>query len=91
MAGLSSNVMNMKFMQRAHEKSQKKETEAEIKKVKDSSEWVLPNRALIQRNLKNAVKVETVGYGSIASMTSQDNEEEPEEDITTPEPELKVC
>lgn len=91
MAGLSSNVMNMKFMQRAQEKNLKKEKDAEIKKVKDSSEWVLPNRAAVQRNLKSTVKVQTVGYGSIASMASQDSDEEPEEETTPPKSEVKVC
>lgn len=94
MAGLSSNVMNMKFMQKAHQKDQKKAEEVEAKKVKDSSEWVLPNRAAVQRNVKNAVKVQTVGYGSIASMTSQENDEENEEkeDVEQPAAEgSKVC
>lgn len=87
MAGLSSNVMNMKFMQRAQEKTQKTEKEAEAKKVKDSSEWVLPNRESLQKKLKSAVKVQTVGYGSIASMTSPDDESDDKE----PTPEPKVC
>lgn len=80
MAGLSSNVMNMKFMQKAQQRDQKRDEEAKAKKVKDSSEWVLPNRAAVQRNVKNAVKVQTVGYGSIASMTSHDDDENEKKD-----------
>ncbi|SGZ46325.1 CIC11C00000001327 [Sungouiella intermedia] len=91
MAGLSSNVMNMKFMQKAQERDQKRAQEVEIKKVKDSSEWVLPNRAAVQRNVKSAIKVQSVGYGSIASMTApQDDSETEKEEL--PKPEVsKVC
>lgn len=77
MAGLSSNVMNMKFMQRAQENKKKVEKEAEQKKVKDSSEWVLPNKLTLQKKLKSAVEVQTVGYGSIASMNSAEEKKEP--------------
>lgn len=81
MAGLSSNVMNMKFMQKAQQRDQKKAEEVEAKKVKDSSEWVLPNRAAVQRNIKSAVKVQTIGYGSIASITTSKDDEKIEKDV----------
>lgn len=88
--GLSSNVLNMKFMQRALDKTKEKEKEAEVKKIRDASEWILPNRSLVQKNLKAAVRVQAVGYGSIASLTKEsDDEEEIEE---KPEPEkVEVC
>lgn len=87
MAGLSNNVLNMKFMQRALEKNKKVEKEKEIKKIRDSSEWVLPNRSSVQKHLKTAVNVQTVGYGSIASLTA---ESEDEAEVAAPETE-KVC
>lgn len=94
MAGLSSNVMNMKFMQKAQQRDKKKEEEVQAKKVKDSSEWVLPNRAAVQKNVKSAVKVQTIGYGSIASMTTNKDDEkiEKDDDNELPKSESsKVC
>lgn len=85
MAGLSSNVLNMKFMQKAQAKKDKQAEEEVIKKVKDSSEWVLPNKTSVERNLKPAMKVQTVGYGSIASLTRDDvaEKKQPEAELQT--------
>lgn len=76
MAGLSSNVLNMKFMQKANQKAEDQKKEKQIKKVKDTSEWVLPNRSIVQQRMKPAVLVQTVGYGSIANILKKNNEEE---------------
>lgn len=76
MAGLSSNVMNMKFMQKAQKKAEDLKKDNQVKKVKDTSEWVLPNRSIVQQKIKPAVLVQTVGYGSIANLMTKKNDEE---------------
>lgn len=86
MAGLSSNVMNMKFMQRALDKRKEKQKEDELKKVKDASEWLLPQKSSLQMNLKTAPKVKAVGYGSIAALTSSNNEQSTSDEVVE-----KVC
>ncbi|KAM9904285.1 hypothetical protein OXX79_002848 [Metschnikowia pulcherrima] len=86
--GLSSNVMNMKFMQKASDKT-KPEEQPEGKKVKDVSEWSLPSGS-IKPKIKPTVTINSVGYGSIASLTAQDEESDSEETSkpkTTPLPE----
>lgn len=93
MAGLSSNVMNMKFMQRAQTKKNEKKNEDAIRKVKDSSEWVLPNKTSLQAKTKPAVQVQTVGYGSIATLMTK-KEEIKEDDKSNNEASnelIKVC
>lgn len=93
MAGLSSNVMNMKFMQRAQTKKNEKKNEDAIRKVKDSSEWVLPNKTSLQAKTKPAVQVQTVGYGSIATLMTK-KEEIKEDDKSNDESSnelIKVC
>lgn len=87
MAGLSSNVMNMKFMQNAKDKKKGEEQQPEVKKVKDVSEWLLPNGS-IKHKLKPAVTIRTVGYGSIASLTA--NEKESESGEENPQPKLNT-
>lgn len=90
--GLSSNVMNMKFMQKALDKT-KFEEQPEGKKVKDVSEWLLPSGS-IKPKIKPTVTINSVGYGSIASLTAQDEESDSEETSkpkTTPLPEQSVC
>lgn len=97
MAGLSSNVMNMKFMQKAHNKTEEQKKETQIKKVKDSSEWILPNRSIVQQKIKPLVLVQTVGYGSIANIMVKKNIKDEEEEKMakthdeSPKPPLKVC
>ncbi|GEQ72146.1 hypothetical protein JCM33374_g5832 [Metschnikowia sp. JCM 33374] len=93
MAGLSSNVMNMKFMQKAQDKYKPEDKQPEAKKVKDVSEWSLP-RGAIKQNLKPAVTIKTVGYGSIASLTAKEEESDSDEAIkheTIPSSEKLVC
>ncbi|QFZ28413.1 putative ATP-dependent permease [Clavispora lusitaniae] len=99
MAGLSSNVMNMKFMQRAQTKKNEKKNEDAIRKVKDSSEWVLPNKTSLQAKTKPAVQVQTVGYGSIATLMTKkeeikedgkSNDEVSNESIKDPKKEAEV-
>lgn len=74
MAGLSQNVLNMKFMKGSDAKASPANQPATYKKVKDPSEWFLPNRGQVQQRIKKAVKVNSVGYGSIASMTTEESE-----------------
>ncbi|KAF3991878.1 hypothetical protein FT663_01990 [Candidozyma haemuli var. vulneris] len=88
MAGLSQNVLNMKFMKGADNKGTEPAQPATYKKVKDSSEWFLPNRGQVQQKMKSAVKVNTVGYGSIASIAAE-QEPEVEEKPSKKEPEPK--
>lgn len=66
MSGLSSRVMNMKFMQ----KDGSEKTEEVTKKVIDSSEWKLPNATAIISRAKVGNTIETVGYSSINSFAS---------------------
>lgn len=98
--GLSNNVMNMKFMQKAQDRKKDDVPKPEGKKVKDTSEWSLPAGAF--KHVKPAVAVRTVGYGSIASLTAEDKESD-EEGSSVPEtqpvpasvpaakPEINVC
>lgn len=70
---LSKNVMNMKFMQTSLKRQEVKE---ETRKIKDDSEWTLPNHALIRQSLKPTVLVKSVGYGSIAMAKQEDDKQE---------------
>ncbi|KAK6197916.1 uncharacterized protein RJT21DRAFT_53369 [Scheffersomyces amazonensis] len=77
MSSLSNRVMNMKFMQKT-EGSERKEgvEEGEVKKVKDSSEWVNPNTAELIRKFKTRhgnSNVHSIGYGSINSFNNSNN------------------
>ncbi|OBA21712.1 hypothetical protein METBIDRAFT_32181 [Metschnikowia bicuspidata var. bicuspidata NRRL YB-4993] len=71
--GLSSNVMNMKFMQKAQNSKKNDLHELETKKIRDLSEWLLPS-GTVKPKIKPAVTVRTVGYGSIASLTAKEND-----------------
>lgn len=75
MAGLSSNVMNMKFMQKADNRNPTTQEPLAVKKVRDSSEWFLPNRQELRKKLHPTVKVSTMGYGSIANLRSEKEQE----------------
>lgn len=83
---LSKNVMNMKFMQTALSRAEVKETTT---KVKDKSEWFLPNTRNVRNLLKPTIQVKSVGYGSIAQIES-DALEESEEESTTAEKEKET-
>lgn len=65
--------MNMKFMQKSLKRQEIKE---EIRKIKDDSEWALPNHALIRQSLKPTLLVKSVGYGSIAMAKLEDEKQE---------------
>ncbi|OVF11053.1 hypothetical protein A9F13_01g05060 [Clavispora lusitaniae] len=89
----------MKFMQRAQTKKNEKKNEDAIRKVKDSSEWVLPNKTSLQAKTKPAVQVQTVGYGSIATLMTKkeeikeddkSNDESSNESIKDPKKEAEV-
>lgn len=96
MAGLSSNVMNMKFMQKAQKSAESQNKENEVKKVKDNSEWALSDRSTIHQKIKPTILVLTVGYGSIADIMIKKNNTQENEEITKkseetrPKPPLKV-
>lgn len=66
MSGLSNRVMNMKFMQKSDEKTPEKDPDTQ-KKVKDASEWVLPNSHLLKAKAKPISNVKSIGYASINS------------------------
>lgn len=89
MAGLSSNVMNMKFMQKAENRNPAKTEEAPVRKVRDSSEWALPNKQELKQKIHPQVKVSTMGYGSIASLKSQQTLESSDEEDPESKPESK--
>ncbi|ODV78182.1 uncharacterized protein CANTADRAFT_32772, partial [Suhomyces tanzawaensis NRRL Y-17324] len=65
MSGLSSRVMNMKFMKKADAVDSQNKEEEHKKKIKDMSEWVLPYLKTMIAKMQNVNNIETVGYGSI--------------------------
>lgn len=77
---LSKNVMNMKFMQKSLNRTEPKE---KVSKVKDTSEWSLPNTSNFRNLLKPTILVKSVGYGSIAQMESAEQEQSEEESTPT--------
>lgn len=88
MSGLSSRVMTMKFMQKADSVKEQEETN----KVKDTSEWVLPNAALLVKkaNKKKNNISESVGYGSINSFGAIVALEESDDDEEVSKPQISV-
>lgn len=80
MSGLSSRVMNMKFMKSAddnnnivsHQKNHPQQQEVNQKKVKDLSEWaVKDSKQILAKNKTN--NVQSVGYGSIHMFDDDDD------------------
>lgn len=56
----------MKFMQKADIADENKQEEEKKLKIKDLSEWVLPNSSqILKRALQKSSVVQSVGYGSI--------------------------
>lgn len=87
MSGLSSRVMNMKFMQKQDQsKTAKADTTTTQKKITDSSEWAIPHLAKLLKLAERKPKIEIVGYGGIMSAPTrrswgtQNEEKKPEED-----------
>ncbi|CAK9436043.1 uncharacterized protein LODBEIA_P06030 [Lodderomyces beijingensis] len=76
--GLSSRVMNMKFMQKADNLKQRKVEAAEERqdeessrtKVLDTSEWSLPISESILKRASRKPRTQSVGYGQIMSDVS---------------------
>ncbi|VEU22108.1 DEKNAAC103116 [Brettanomyces naardenensis] len=67
--GLSSRVLEMKFMQVAGEREGREKKEEQKKKLRDLSEWKLPNAdSVVDRIRHRKQKIETVGYSSIGSI-----------------------
>lgn len=82
MSGLSNRVMNMKFMQKADAMVETKKTEEKEKKIKDLSEWVLPNSSQLLKNRKDNT-VKNIGYTSINSFSNANLEfDDDNEDIS---------
>lgn len=75
MGNLSNRVMNMKFMRKADTENEAIEQEEEQKKIKDMSEWVLPNSSKIIAKNKPSNIVQSVGYVSINSFAGEDKDE----------------
>lgn len=84
MSGLSSRVMNMKFMQPESGSNSKSPEPHNQAKVKDASEWGLPNSSKIKAKLKSNRVVESVGYSGINSFGRESfaKGDEPELDST---------
>lgn len=71
MSGLSSRVMTMKFMQKADLADENQQEEEKKLKIKDLSEWVLPNsNQVLKRALQKSNVIQSVGYGSINQLDS---------------------
>ncbi|KAK6453872.1 uncharacterized protein RJT20DRAFT_137353 [Scheffersomyces xylosifermentans] len=94
MSGLSNRVMTMKFMLKGDSKDSKQSKDAnssakssEGKKVKDSSEWVMPNSAKLIQKARVSPVVQSVGYSSVnlfsgsGSFGLDDDNEEDDEDM----------
>lgn len=72
MSGLSSRVMTMKFMQKADMDNEAKLEEENKMKIKDLSEWVLPDSKMIQHRARaNAKQIHSIGYASIAELDTE--------------------
>ncbi|ANZ77380.1 BA75_04995T0 [Komagataella pastoris] len=65
--GLSSRVLNMKFMKNSDDN---KAEEFKAAKVTDSSEWALPNASKMKKKLRR-VPIESVGYSDAAGFSSR--------------------
>lgn len=61
--------MNMNFMQKAdtQKKKDQRQQDEHASKIKDTSEWELPNLKHILRVVSRRPRVECVGYGNIMS------------------------
>lgn len=66
----------MKFMQKSDEKPQEKDSVGGQKKVKDTSEWVLPNSNNLKAKAKPISNVQSIGYASINSFEDFDEDSE---------------
>jgi len=75
MSNVSNRVMSMKFMQKSSPSIENTEEKPQTHTSKDQSEWVLPQTSKLLR--KKVPVVQTVGYSSINSFASFDDEDTP--------------
>lgn len=85
MSGLSSRVMNMKFMMKADERKRKEEEESNDRKVADDSEWALNDHDKIINKMEPKNVIKNVGYGSIHAFKeeSDDDDDFTQQPVTT--------
>lgn len=91
MSGLSSRVMNMKFMNSSDKSSKQKGQQDQLKKVKDGSEWILPNASKIKSRANGNYinSLDSIGYSGINSFEDRqdfgdeenDNDDNDEDEI----------
>lgn len=83
MSGLSSRVMNMKFMQ-SLDKVSRKSNDDDGPKVKDISEWGLLNSSKLKKLAQQPTVVESIGYTSVNSFSSIYDDFEEEDAMSKP-------
>lgn len=84
MGGLSDRVMNMKFMKKTDVNKESDIKEDQLKKIKDTSEWVLPNASKLRSRNQGSNVVESIGYASINSFAGMESLAEEVEDQVMP-------
>lgn len=84
MGGLSDRVMNMKFMKKTEVNKESDIKEDQLKKIKDTSEWVLPNASKLRSRNQGSNVVESIGYASINSFAAMESLAEEVEDQVMP-------
>lgn len=82
MSGLSSRVMNMKFMMKADERKKKEEEESNDRKVADDSEWALNDHDKIINKVEPKNVIKNVGYGSIYAFKEESDDDDDDDDFT---------
>ncbi|ODQ64641.1 hypothetical protein NADFUDRAFT_66723 [Nadsonia fulvescens var. elongata DSM 6958] len=73
--GLSSAVMNMKFMRTAENKAKNHEEELERKQVDDASRWAWGQPSDTTKKIKSQPKLAQVGYTDIQNIVSSKKSE----------------
>lgn len=76
MSNLSDRVMNMKFMRKTDGDKEDNNKEEQQKKIKDMSEWVLPNYTKLIAKSEASNVIQSIGYASINSFSMDEKEEE---------------
>lgn len=84
MGNLSDRVMNMKFMRKTDVDNESVNKDDQQKKIKDTSEWVLPNSSNIRARNQLPNVVQSIGYASINSFTEMDEIDEKLEEHPVP-------
>lgn len=76
MSSLSDRVMNMKFMRKTDGDKEDNNKAEQQKKIKDMSEWVLPNSTKIIAKNQSSNVIQSIGYASINSFSMDEKDEE---------------